>query len=357
MKKFFLMLAVAASAMTASAQEPKSGFADAKFWDNWYLGANAGVLSTAKHQAVLKNLNPTFGVRFGKWFTPSVGIAAEGEFLFGNKFRGEQLTDPSLFHGAKVHLLGTLNFSNAFGGYTGTPRSFEVIGLAGIGFIHNFGTKVSDKTSWQLNMLSSKLGLDFAWNFGSEKEWQFYVEPAVTYVLGGAENGQKIQYNSNYANLELNVGVNYYFKTSNGTRDFKTYDVGALLADNARLQAELDKKPKEVVKVVTVQEPVKTDAVTTVNTNDTYVFFAYDSAELSETAKKALDKIGQNGVYCIKGYASSEGSTEYNKTLSQKRADVVKTYLEARGCKIDSAEGLGVVFGPTTGRVAVVSVK
>ena len=53
------MLAVAASAMTASAQEPKSGFADAKFWDNWYLGANAGVLSTAKHQAVLKNLNPS----------------------------------------------------------------------------------------------------------------------------------------------------------------------------------------------------------------------------------------------------------------------------------------------------------
>ena len=100
------MLAVAASAMSASAQEPKSGFADAKFWDNWYLGANAGVLSTAKHQAVLKNLNPTFGVRFGKWFTPSVGIAAESEFLFSNKFRGQQLTDSSPFHGLKTHLLG-----------------------------------------------------------------------------------------------------------------------------------------------------------------------------------------------------------------------------------------------------------
>ena len=50
------MLAVAASAMTASAQEPKSGFADAKFWDNWYLGANLGVMSKATDQAVLKNM-------------------------------------------------------------------------------------------------------------------------------------------------------------------------------------------------------------------------------------------------------------------------------------------------------------
>ena len=107
------MLAVAASAMSASAQEPKSGFADAKFWDNWYLGANAGVLSTAKNQAVLKNLNPTFGIRFGKWFTPSVGLAAEGNFLFSNKFRGENVTDPSFIHAAKAHLLGTVNFSRS----------------------------------------------------------------------------------------------------------------------------------------------------------------------------------------------------------------------------------------------------
>ena len=93
MKKFFLMLAVAASAMSASAQEPKSGYADAKFWDNWYLGANLGVMSKATDQAVLKNLNPEFGIRFGKWFTPSVGLSAEGNFLFGNKTRGAQLTE------------------------------------------------------------------------------------------------------------------------------------------------------------------------------------------------------------------------------------------------------------------------
>jgi len=123
------MLAVAASAMSASAQEPKSGYADAKFWDNWYLGANLGVMSKATDQAVLKNLNPEFGIRFGKWFTPSVGLSAEGNFLFGNKARGAQLTDPSLFHAMKMHLLGTLNFSNAFGGYTGSPVHSKLLVL------------------------------------------------------------------------------------------------------------------------------------------------------------------------------------------------------------------------------------
>ena len=222
MKKLFLMLAVAASAMTASAQEPKSGFADAKFWDNWYLGANLGAVSKAKHQAVLKNLNPQFGIRFGKWFTPSVGLAGEGRFLFGNKLYGRQLTDPSLFHAMEGNLLGTINFSNAFGGYQGSPRPFEVIGLAGIGFLHNFGTtsKGQFPSNYQKNMLTSKFGLDLAWNFGSEKEWQFYVEPALIYAIGGAKKFDKIQYNSNRAAVELNVGINYYFKTSNGTHHF-----------------------------------------------------------------------------------------------------------------------------------------
>ena len=75
MKKFFLMLAVAASAMTASAQEPKSGFADAKFWDNWYLGANLGVMSKATDQAVLKNMNPEI-TEF-----PTVEVVVDNELI------------------------------------------------------------------------------------------------------------------------------------------------------------------------------------------------------------------------------------------------------------------------------------
>ena len=351
MKKLFLMLAVAASAMTASAQEPKSGFADAKFWDNWYLGANLGVMSKATDQAVLKNMNPEFGIRFGKWFTPSVGLSAEGAFLFGNKTKGYQLTDPSLFHAMKFHLLGTLNFSNAFGGYTGSPRSFEVIGLAGIGLIHNFGTKKEqfNDTRIQLNMLSSKLGLDFAWNFGSEKEWQFYVEPALTYALGGAKNGQKIQYNSNYANLELNVGINYYFKTSNGTHHFLNItecdqrEIDALnntindlrnknAADQAKiaqLQAEiarLTKALRDCENKPAPEAPFEAPTIPSVFYNVNKSLITKQQAENVAVAAQILKNHPELKLN-IKGYASPEGKAKKNQELSVRRANAVKDLL------------------------------
>ena len=41
MKKFFLFIAMAVSAMTASAQE--EGYWGNKFFDNWYVGIQGGV--------------------------------------------------------------------------------------------------------------------------------------------------------------------------------------------------------------------------------------------------------------------------------------------------------------------------
>ena len=343
------MLAVAASAMSASAQEPKSGFADAKFWDNWYLGVRGGVGSMTKNQAVLKNLNPELGLRFGKWFTPSVGLSAEGNFLFGNKARGHQLTDPSLFHAMQAHLLGTINFSNAFGGYTGTPRSFEVIGLAGIGMSHNFGTKKELGTDIQLNMLSSKFGLDFAWNFGSEKEWQFYVEPAIVYELAGAMKNQKVQYNSNYSNLELSVGVNYYFKTSNGTHHFLNItecdqrEIDALnntinslrdknAADQAKiaqLQAEiarLQKALKDCENKPAPEATYETPTIPSVFYNVNKSLITKQQAENVAVAAQILKNHPELKLN-IKGYASPEGRAKKNQELSVRRANAVKDLL------------------------------
>ena len=91
MKKFFLMIAVASLAMVASAQEPAKGFYGNKFTDNWYIGAEAGMASKTTHQAVLKNANPNFGIRLGKWFTPAFGFALEGQTFFGNKVKGDEI--------------------------------------------------------------------------------------------------------------------------------------------------------------------------------------------------------------------------------------------------------------------------
>ena len=162
-----------------------------------------------------------------------------------------------------------------------------------------------------------------------------------------------MSFNKHRAQLGVFASYVYHFKTSNGTRHFKTYDVGAMLGEINRLNQELAKKSTEVVveKVVTKEVP------TVVNATNATIFFAFDSDELDDRAKAELDKLGENGIYCIDAYASSEGSTKYNVALSQRRADVVKKYLEGRGAKVESAVGHGVQFGTTTGRVAIVTVK
>ena len=345
------MLAVAASAMTASAQEPQTGIGNNKFWDNWYIGLNGGAVSKATHQAVLKNLNPQFGVRVGKWFTPSVGLAGEGRFLFGNKIYGRQLTDASLFHAMEGNLLGTVNFSNAFGGYTGEPRSFEVIGLAGIGFLYNFKTteKGPHPSNFQKHMLTSKLGVDLAWNFGSEKEWQFYVEPAVIYALGGAYKDDKIQYNANKAALELNVGINYYFKTSNGTHHFLNItecDQREIDALNNTINSLRDKNAADQAKIAQLQAEIarlqkalrdcenkpapeatyETPTIPSVFYNVNKSLITKQQAENVAVAAQILKNHPELKLN-IKGYASPEGKAKKNQELSVRRANAVKDLL------------------------------
>lgn len=343
------MLAVAASAMTASAQEPQTGVGNNKFWDNWYLGVNGGVATKTTDQALLKNLNPELGLRLGKWFTPSIGMAAEGTFLFNNKVYGHSYTDASLVHCMQINLLGTANFMNIFGGYQGTPRSFEIIGLAGIGFSHNFDTKSSDGSNWGYNLLNSKFGLDFAFNLGSEKQWQLYFEPSITYAIGGYAERAKIQYNSNKSNVQLNVGVNYYFKTSNGTHHFMNItecdqrEIDALnntinslrdknAADQAKiaqLQAEIARLQKALRDCENKPAPEPTYEMPTIpsvfyNVNKSLI--TKQQAENVAVAAQILKNHPELKLN-VKGYASPEGKAQKNQDLSVRRANAVKDLL------------------------------
>ena len=99
------MLAVAAlSAQTMSAQTVE----ESKNFDNWYIGINGGVQAPAKNFKVLKNLNPAVGLRLGRWFTPAVGFAIEGQTFLGDK----PVDSDGTFKGLNLEAMGTLNFSN-----------------------------------------------------------------------------------------------------------------------------------------------------------------------------------------------------------------------------------------------------
>ena len=345
---------------------------NSKLFDNTYVGVEAGVTTPLNFNSIFP-VNPVAGIKVGKELTPVFGIEAEGVAVFGdNMYRyGTNGSIPAdgafnihksgsvntFVKATNVGLNGVINWSNLLFGYQGTPRFFEIKTNTGLGWLHYFGTYTPKAPlgGWfatgKKNALTAKTAVDFVFNLGNDKAHTLMVSPGIYWNLN-EEGGLK--FNKNYAQFGVMVGYVYHFKTSNGTRHFKTYDVGAMTSEIGRLNDELAKKPKEVVveKIVTVNAPETEHAVQ----NET-VFFAFNSAELDARAKETLDKLGQNGVYVIDAYASSEGNTEYNKQLSQKRADAVKKYLEDRGCKVDNATGHGVQFGTTTGRVAVITIK
>jgi len=371
MKKFILMLVVMFTTMlSANAQVATE---NSKLLDNTYVGVVAGVTTPLNFNSVFP-VNPTVGLKFGKELTPVFGIEIEGLATFGNNFYRYGFNGSIPTNGAfnvhkngsvntfvkatNVGLNGVINWSNLLFGYNGTPRFFEVKSNTGIGWLHYFGTynpkfEIGGYVpAGRKNVFTAKTAVDFAFNFGAKKAHTITVSPGIYWNLNAVDN---IKFNKNYAQFALMVGYTYHFKTSNGTHHFKTYDVGAMIDEIDRLNDELAKKPTEVVKYVD-REVVKTEKATGFGVNET-VYFAFDSAELDDRAKETLDKLGENGVYAIDAYASSEGSTEYNKALSQRRADAVKAYLEGRGAKVDSAIGHGVQFGTTTGRVAIVRLK
>lgn len=78
-------------------------------------------------------------------------------------------------------------------------------------------------------------------------------------------------------------------------------------------------------------------------------FFPHNSATLTTAQKRKLNELARSlrndstaqGVR-VMGFASAVGNPNYNKELSQRRADAVSDYLEARGVKLMlESKGLG----------------
>ena len=340
MKKTLLFLAAAAMAVSASAQT----VTESKTFDNWYIGINGGVQTKTTHSRWMKNLNGNAGLRIGRNFTPVFGLAAESNVYFKGV---DGATTNTLVNFMNTSLLGTVNLTNWFGGYKGTPRCFEVSALYGFGWGHAFGHPYAE---YKADALTSKVALDFAFNLGEKKAWQFYIEPAIVYALNG--NGYEgVKYNINNSMVQLNVGLVYKFKNSNGTHNFTTAqlrdqsEIDALNAQINGLRSDLNNKDGELSekdqKIADLQrqldecnnkKPVYVKPATATNLQPTVIFrqgkSVVDPAQYASIELIAnYMKNHKDAKVEIKGYASPEGSAELNQKLSQARADAVKEAL------------------------------
>ena len=362
MKKLFITLAAAVLTVSVSAQEKEVVTAH-KTFDNWYLGINAGAATPMQEwgdAGFMKGMAPSVGLRLGKNFTTSFGLAIDGNAFFESN--DKSLMNARTFIDAiNVDALGTLNLSNFFGGYLGKPRRVELIALGGFGWTHQFGLS-------RANGFNSKVALDLAFNLGANRAVQFYLEPAFVFGLwdngrmGNAlsRHGSNFKFDSRSGLFQLNLGLNFKFGTSNGTKNFafaRLRDQGEIDDLNARineLRDESDSKDRRIARDLRriaeledsleaakkVKAPVvnKVTKVVTVNNNvlqPTVIFgqgkSSVDAAQMASVAMIAkYMKNHPESKILIKGYASPEGNPELNQKLSVARAQSVKDALVSR---------------------------
>ncbi|MCO6026550.1 OmpA family protein [Prevotella cerevisiae] len=355
MKKLVLLLAAATMAVSASAQT----VAESKTFDNWYVGINGGVTTKTTGHNWMGGLNPNAGLRVGRYFTPVFGLAVESNAYFSNKPYASSKTGVRFLN---TSLLGTINFSNWFGGYKGAPRFFEVGAVYGLGWGHSFGnaqvyTRAANKSNdfnfvadhginSHIDNLSSKVGLDFQFNLGEEKAWQIYVEPSITYALNG-DGYDGTAYNVNRSFVQLNAGVIYKFKNSNGTHNFaiaQLRDQSEIDGLNSQINnlrnslndkdAQLSAKDKQIEDLQNAlnARPKYEKPATATNLQPT-VLFRQGKSVIDPAQYAPIELISQYMKHNkaanveIKGYASPEGSAAFNQKLSELRAEAVKKAL------------------------------
>lgn len=341
MKKLGLLFAAAAMAVSVNAQT----VTESKTFDNFYIGINGGAQVKTTGESWMNNLNSNAGLRIGRWFTPVFGLAAEGNVYFNDHCK--HYKSKTLARYMNVGLIGTVNLSNWFAGYKGEPRLFEVVPVFGFGWGHTFGT-VGDNEK-ELNALTSKAGIDFTFNLGKAKAWQVYVEPSMNWALNGY-GYEGVAYDINKSAFQLNAGIVYKFKNSNGSHNFTiaqlrdqneidglNSQINSLRGDLNDKDAQLSAKDKQIKDLQNAldecnKKPKYVKPATATNLQPT-VLFRQGKAVVDKSQMPNIELIAQymknhaDAKVEIKGYASPEGNKDFNQALSQKRADAVKNIL------------------------------
>ncbi len=385
MKTFILSATLISMGLVATAQ---NAIEQSRFTDNMSATVKGGAVTPLNSSDFLGNMRGAFGLDLRKQFTPAFGVGVEGTVSV-NTSSWYGLQNKNAFEHQLVGTYGSLNLMNLFGGYNGYRRAFEIETVAGVGWLHYYSPDY-DSNSWY-----TRAGLNFNFNFGSDRQWTFSLMPSVVWNMNGNTRyasplGFSAQYSSNQAALQLFAGLTYHFGNSNGTHNFaliRPYDyeeVGALndqvntlraqleasMAMNVALEAENITLAQDLEKCVNKKPEVKvvTDNTNTLNTVR-YVFFRQGSYAVTTDQQPNVEQIATYlkkhpaATVVIKGYASPEGKLEYNITLAANRADAVKKLLVNRygiaAARITAeGQGIGEMFSePTWNRVSICTIE
>ena len=373
MKK--LLFVFAAAMLTASASAQKTAITSNKAGDNWYVGANVGIATPiakfpyqndAEGAGRLKGFAPKLGVRVGKNLTTVFGLALDADLYFeaSDKSAMKQYT---FVDAINVDLLGTFNLSNAFAGYKGEPRPFEVIALVGGGYSHTYGEPQSG--------VNVKGAFDFAFNLGAAKNLQLYIEPAIVFGQPKPDWKNPLRKADGKWNGigQVSVGLNYKFGNSNGSSNFKIEQlrdqaeidglnakINELRADNKAKDGKIAADGRTIADLKSQLAACQARPAQTIieeriikETNamlQPIVIFGQGKTTVDAAGMASCEMVAKymknhpDSKVKIQGYASPEGSKEVNDRIAKQRAESVKNVL-IKKYKIAAnrleAEGLG----------------
>ena len=338
MKKMILLSVFALGALSINAQT-EAVLRGGDFWDNWYVGGRMGGTMNMNGTGFFKSARPAFGMAVGKQWTP----------IFATEIQGlgyvNTTNSPTMFDASDISLLGTMNLMNLIGGYEGIPRMFEIETLTGIGWLHHYMNGEGDT-----NDLSARIGLNLNFNLGESKAWTFSLRPAMAFNLTGQFPEKKVNFDKDDASFELLAGLTYHFSGGNGEHYFTMVPVtdpllvAAMNEEVNDLRELVAAKDIELVgladELQVVQEQLneclsKASAAAgdTMSVVETVVAFRFNEALVETSQMPSIERVAaflnenQNVNVTVNGYASPEGTEEYNLKLSQRRADAVKNIL------------------------------
>lgn len=326
MKKFiFMIMATMIATVSISAQH----VVESKAFDNTYVSVSVGgTVQTPLFEAVndLNKVRPVIGVEIGKDLTTLYGTSIEGKGTFNNKGIHTIFDDFSIVWNHK------LNLSNAIWGFN-PDRKWEVKTVGGLGWGHDNGCVVD-------NYLVAEAGAEVSYNIN--EKWAFNMNP--TFVWNHAEHGLNV----NHSEMELSVGFTYKigknFTRCNVSeviieRDFLNEQVNELRVKAENLEAEVDAKNKMLTEKDNLIAELNARKMTTNKiVVPAAIGFTIGKSELMTTSKGSLVNLAKflkdNEELNVEvvGFADAKtGSTEFNKVLSEKRAETVKQFLIDNG--------------------------
>lgn len=392
MKKIkFILAAFAVAMLSLNAVAQENGNRDANGYvvkgpyltngggSNWFVGVGGGFNTTVgkelKPFAEFTPKNNWAAEAFvGKWFTPTIGARVGYKGVMANVGYDTDLYTANFANGEQLrfgyaHADVMWNISNALSGYKET-RFWDIIPYVGAGYlgINNGST-------------DNKLGVSAG--IYNELRLSNVVNLFIDLSVIGTENpvGLNRENNSVVTNETFVLARPLYMPSATVGITFnlgkkKNFDrfssVGVYKADYDALKAQYDAlvargpQVKEVVREVPVTKEVVVKETVQVLVGSTVITFPIGSSTLSKVERQKVEMFaksfsGQDVIVKVVGSADSKTGTEkFNKTLAQKRADVVKDVLVKNGVpgdKINVQSTLDATENVETSRSAIITLE